>query len=172
LAISASLVVAGSVERTGAPSQVLAGTVPRGVYDLDAASLSALASANAEAQAVGEIIGRSTSTILLGAAASELAVKRQPLQDYQVLHSAVHGILSTKFPTRSALILRPAGSEDGLLQAGEILTLVCERTSSRSRRATPDQCGPVKTACPAWSDRSRRRRTRSSRTCGRQINSV
>ena len=35
----------------------------------------------------------------------------------------MHGIVSTKVPTRSALLLRPAGSEDGLLQAGEILTL-------------------------------------------------
>ena len=61
--------------------------------------------------------------MLLGEAANEQEVKRQPLQDYQVLHFAVHGILSTKVPTRSALVLRPAGSEDGLLQAGEILTL-------------------------------------------------
>jgi CHAT domain-containing protein len=34
----------------------------------------------------------------------------------------VHGILSTKSPTRSALLLRPAGPEDGLLQAWEILS--------------------------------------------------
>jgi hypothetical protein len=40
-----------------------------------------------------------------------------------VLHLAAHGIMSTKFPARSALVLRPAGVEDGLLQAREILDL-------------------------------------------------
>jgi CHAT domain-containing protein len=123
LAISAAPVMEAAVERTVAVSRPAGGSVPRGVYDLDAASLPALPSANAEAQAVGEILGSSTSAVLLGEAANEQEFKRQPLQDFQVLHFAVHGILSTKIPTRSALVLRPAGSEDGLLQAGEILTL-------------------------------------------------
>ena len=52
---------------------------------------------------------------------SEGALKREPLQDFKVLHFAVHGILSTKSPTRSALLLNPSPSEDGLLQAWEIL---------------------------------------------------
>ena len=43
--------------------------------------------------------------------------------DYRVLHLAAHGIMSTKFPARSALVLRPSGVEDGLLQAREILDL-------------------------------------------------
>jgi CHAT domain-containing protein len=60
--------------------------------------------------------------VLLGEAATELALKRQPLDQYRVLHFAVHGILSTKSPTRSALLLRPASPEDGLLQAWEILS--------------------------------------------------
>ena len=50
-------------------------------------------------------------------------MKQAPLRDYDVLHFAVHGVLSTKVPSRSALLLRAAGSEDGLLQAGEILEL-------------------------------------------------
>lgn len=97
------------------------GTVGRGVYDLDVTQLPSLPSANDEARSVGAALGASQSTILLGEAATEQALKRQPLFDYGVLHFAVHGIVSTKYPARSALFLRPGGADDGLLQAGEIL---------------------------------------------------
>lgn len=56
-------------------------------------------------------------------AATEAAVKAQPLSEYRVLHLAAHGIVSTKVPARSALVLRPSEAEDGLLQAREILNL-------------------------------------------------
>jgi CHAT domain-containing protein len=95
----------------------------RGVYDLDLTKLAPLPSADDEARAAGTLLDATKSTVLLGAAATELAVKRAPLQDYDVLHFAVHGVLSRKVPSRSALVLRAAGGEDGLLQAGEILEL-------------------------------------------------
>lgn len=63
------------------------------------------------------------STLLTGGAATEQAVKQQPLHEFRVLHFAVHGVTSTKFPARSALLLHPAGAEDGLLQAREVLGL-------------------------------------------------
>jgi len=50
-------------------------------------------------------------------------VKQQPLGEYRVIHFAAHGIVSTKYPARSALVLLPGGGEDGLLQAREILSL-------------------------------------------------
>jgi CHAT domain-containing protein len=61
--------------------------------------------------------------VLVREAATEAAVKAQPLVDYRVLHLAAHGIVSTKVPARSALVLRPSDAEDGLLQAREILNL-------------------------------------------------
>jgi CHAT domain-containing protein len=99
------------------------GAVPRGVYDLDPTQLVPLPSANDEARAVGSTLGSATSIVLLGDNATEVELKGQPLQDFRVLHFAVHGILSTKSPTRSALLLRPGPSEDGLLQAWEVLNL-------------------------------------------------
>ena len=98
------------------------GAIARGVYDLEATQLPALPSANDEARSVGAAFGP-TSTVLLGDSATELELKKQPLQDYRVIHFAVHGIVSTKFPARSALVLRPGGTEDGLFQAREILAL-------------------------------------------------
>jgi CHAT domain-containing protein len=97
--------------------------VPRGIYDLDVSTLPPLPSANDEAKAVAALLGPGASVVLLGGAASEQQVKKEPLQDFDVLHFAVHGILSTKVPSRSALLLRPGGDDDGLLQAGEILQL-------------------------------------------------
>jgi len=100
-----------------------AGPVTRGVYDLDASQLRPLPLAAEEAESVRAALGASGSQVLVKDAATEAAVKAQPLADYRVLHLAAHGIMSTKFPARSALVLRPSGVEDGLLQAREILDL-------------------------------------------------
>jgi CHAT domain-containing protein len=95
----------------------------RGVYDLDAAQLRPLPLAAEEAQFVGEVFRPKQSHVLVKEAATESALKAEPLADYRVLHLAAHGIMSTKVPARSALVLRPSGTEDGLLQAREILDL-------------------------------------------------
>jgi tetratricopeptide (TPR) repeat protein len=55
------------------------GTVARGVYDLDATQLPPLPSANDEARAVAATLGAVHSTILLGDAATEQALKGQSL---------------------------------------------------------------------------------------------
>lgn len=94
----------------------------RGIYDLDTAELPELPFAEDEARAVAATFGAG-STVLAGDAGTELEFKRQPLNEYEVLHFAVHGVVSTKFPARSALVLRAADGEDGLLQAREILTM-------------------------------------------------
>lgn len=121
LAVSASQTTSiASPSSTGAPSPF--GTISRGVYDLETTQLPALPSANDEARSVGAALG-TTSTVLLGDSATELELKKLPLHEYRVLHFALHGIVSTKFPSRSALVLRPGGAEDGLFQAREILSL-------------------------------------------------
>jgi CHAT domain-containing protein len=96
--------------------------VTRSIFDLDGTQLRPLPSANDEARAVASALGDS-ATLLIGDAATEQAVKQQPLGDYRVLHFAVHGVTSTKFPARSALLLHPGGADDGLLQAREVLGL-------------------------------------------------
>ena len=63
--------------------------------------------------------------LLLGASATESAFKQSDLDAFRIIHLAVHGIASTAFPDRAALILLsdPAASEDGFLQAPEIVQL-------------------------------------------------
>jgi CHAT domain-containing protein/Tfp pilus assembly protein PilF len=119
LAVSASQPAQVPQETTNGPA---ASAVTRGVYDIDAGQLPLLPFADDEARAVAATLGAG-STLLVAEVGTESALKKQPLHEYAVLHFAVHGIVSTKFPARSALLLRPDGSEDGLLQAREILTL-------------------------------------------------
>jgi tetratricopeptide (TPR) repeat protein len=119
LAVGASEV--GDNDGTAKPAPGDGSGIPRGVYDLDVSKLPPLPSASDEAKAVASLLGPARSVVLLGDAASEEQVKKEPLQDFGVLHFAAHGILSTKVPSRSALLLRAGGADDGLLQAGEIL---------------------------------------------------
>jgi len=61
---------------------------------------------------------------LLGASASEFAVKSRDLRRYDVVHVAAHAVADEEHPERSAILLSPgAASEDGLLQAREIESL-------------------------------------------------
>jgi CHAT domain-containing protein len=97
------------------------GTVNREVFETDTGQLIPLAAANGEARLVADALGRG-GVLLTGTAASESALKKQPLDRFRVLHFAVHGLVSTKFPERSALVLYPdaAAGEDGYWQAREV----------------------------------------------------
>ena len=96
-------------------------TIDREVFDAGQPQLRPLPAANGEARTVAGILG-GNSVMLLAEAATESALKRQPLGQFRVLHFAVHGLVSTKFPDRSALLLYadPASNEDGFWQAREI----------------------------------------------------
>jgi CHAT domain-containing protein/tetratricopeptide (TPR) repeat protein len=104
-----------------APNQKPFGKINREVFDFDQSRLRPLPAANGEARIVAGMLG-GESVMLLGESATEGALKKQPLGDFRVLHFAVHGLVSAKFPDRSALLLYPdpATSEDGLWQAREI----------------------------------------------------
>ena len=59
--------------------------------------------------------------MLVGARASEKALKERDLRSYAILHFAAHAIADEARPERSAVLLSPgAASEDGLLQSREI----------------------------------------------------
>jgi CHAT domain-containing protein len=97
------------------------GTIDLEVFDAGQSQLRPLPAANGEARTVAGILG-ANSVMLPAEAATESALKRQPLGQFRVLHFAVHGLVSTKFPDRSALLLYadPSKNEDGFWQAREI----------------------------------------------------
>jgi CHAT domain-containing protein len=65
------------------------------------------------------------SAVLLGARATETNFKQLPLNQYKVIHLALHGYVDPEYPDRSALVFAPEQphTDDGLLQVREIRDL-------------------------------------------------
>lgn len=97
---------------------------PADVYDLAGHPLHNLPSTKDEVIEAAETFG-GKSVELLGTNATETAFKSEPLGQFRIIHIAAHGIASTQFPDRSALVLGedPGKRDDGLLQAREIRAL-------------------------------------------------
>lgn len=86
-------------------------------------TLGALPHARREGLAVVRHLG-GDSKLLLGADASERAIKDAELSRYGIVHFAAHAIADQDNPERSAIVLTPGDdTEDGLLQAREISEL-------------------------------------------------
>ncbi|MEO8126673.1 MAG: CHAT domain-containing protein [Bryobacteraceae bacterium] len=84
-----------------------------------------LPSSEDEVRVAQAVFPKDKSRRLLGTAATESAFKRVPLQNFRVIHLAVHGFADSTFPDRASLVLlsdRSAG-EDGFLQASEVAQL-------------------------------------------------
>lgn len=111
------LAVAAGTDGLGTPS----GPVRRNMFDIRGAALPPLPAANSEARLVGEAMGPK-SVVITGQAATEAAIKKQPLARYRVLHFAVHGLAAPDHPERAGLVLFPdeASAEDGLWQLRDI----------------------------------------------------
>jgi CHAT domain-containing protein len=82
----------------------------------------ALRYARNESRAIERHVGNAET--LMGARASERALKSRDLGRYDILHVAAHAIVDESRPERSAILLAPGDAgEDGLLQPREIETL-------------------------------------------------
>ena len=100
------------------------GRIERGIADLSGIGLHDLPQTRAEVEEIGKLVG-SDAVILLGKDATETGFKKQPLDQFRILHLAVHGFADTQYPERSALVLGadPQSDDDGLLQVREIIRL-------------------------------------------------
>jgi CHAT domain-containing protein len=107
-----------------APQPNLLAMVTRAVSGPERAQLVALPESRREVEAIAGYLPK-PSTILLGGEATETAFKHLPLDQYRVIHLALHGYADPEFPDRSALIFAPQVSsmDDGLLQVREIRRL-------------------------------------------------
>ncbi|MFY9912299.1 MAG: CHAT domain-containing protein, partial [Candidatus Sulfotelmatobacter sp.] len=114
----------GGAGRRIPPPASIRGRIERGIADLSGIGLHDLPETRAEVEEIGKIVG-SDAVILLGKDATETAFKNQPLDQFRILHLAVHGFADTQYPERSALVLGadPQSADDGLLQVREIIRL-------------------------------------------------
>jgi CHAT domain-containing protein len=84
-----------------------------------------------EVRTVAAALGGGADSVLLGAAASESALRAHPLDQYRILYFATHGLLPGELHCQAepGLVLSPPAAaarnteEDGLLEAGEVATL-------------------------------------------------
>jgi CHAT domain-containing protein len=113
----------GSGRRILLPASIR-GRIERGIADLSGMGLHDLPETRAEVEEIGKIVGPD-AVMLLGKDATETGFKKQPLDQFRVLHLAVHGLADTQYPERSALVLGtdPQSDDDGLLQVREIIRL-------------------------------------------------
>jgi CHAT domain-containing protein len=113
----------GASKRLPTPTSVR-GRIERGLADLSGIALNDLPQTREEVEEIAKIVGPD-AVILLAKDATETAFKKEPLDQFRVLHLAVHGFADTQYPERSALVLGadPKSGDDGLLQVREIIRL-------------------------------------------------
>lgn len=102
---------------------------PSGSAGVDLSDLAPLPGAARELEALASVFGQDRATLLVGEEAREEALAALPLEDYDILAFAVHGLAGG---TRAgleepALVLAPGRGEgaaaDGLLMASEVMRL-------------------------------------------------
>ncbi len=121
---TASLLAVGNVAYPASGPSPNTTRETRGMFDATGSAITALPSTADEIAAISAVAGPRT-VVLEGRAATEKALKSQPLRSFSILHLAVHGVADSKFPDRSALVFGSdaAAHEDGLLQVREIESL-------------------------------------------------
>ncbi|RKG92668.1 CHAT domain-containing protein [Corallococcus terminator] len=113
-------------DRSAAPEGATVVASARGGVFGETASLGALPEARREGHTVEASLEDTAvrPRLLVGAEASEQALKATALDDVRILHLAAHAVVDVEAPERSALVLAPgAAQEDGLLQPREISEL-------------------------------------------------
>lgn len=93
----------------------------RGISGPERSELIALPESRHEVESIAADLPK-PDTVLLGASATETEFKHLPLNQYNVLHLALHGYADMEYSDRSALVFAPEsnGPDDGLLQVREI----------------------------------------------------
>jgi len=106
------------------PPTTLLATIHRAVSGPERRNLVALPESRNEVETIASDFPK-PSTILLGNHATKTAFTELPLNEYKVIHLALHGYADPEFPDRSALVFAPQSSpaDDGLLQVRDIRTL-------------------------------------------------
>jgi CHAT domain-containing protein len=93
----------------------------RGTMGPERSLLGPLPQSQHEVESIADSLPK-PSKLLLGSDATETHFKQLPLNEYNVLHLALHGFVDLDYPDRSALVFAPQTekTDDGLLQIREI----------------------------------------------------
>jgi CHAT domain-containing protein len=106
-----------------APPGTMLATIRRAVSGPERSELVALPGSRYEVETIAADLP-GPSTILLGSRATEANFLHLPLDEYNVIHLALHGYVDPEFPDRSALVFAPQPPlNDGFLQVRQIRQL-------------------------------------------------
>jgi CHAT domain-containing protein len=96
----------------------------RTLFKVEATRIGSLPGSEKEVLSIGRLFEKD-ATLLVGRKATESALKSQPLEEFRILHLAVHGFTDLTFPERTTLVLAEDRNspEDSLLQDREIRDL-------------------------------------------------
>ena len=93
-------------------------------YGVDFSEIPNLPGTEEEIRSAAGILGAEDARLLTGQSGTETEFKSARLNQFRIIHLAVHGKANAKNPDRAALIFRPdPPQDDGLLEPGEILAL-------------------------------------------------
>lgn len=95
----------------------------RSLYGGSGFDFASLPHIRTEVEAIATLFPNDRRKVCLDDAAGELAVKGEKLSGYRRLHFAAHGAIDQRNPSRSGIVLRAGGGEDGVLQMAEIFRL-------------------------------------------------
>jgi CHAT domain-containing protein len=90
--------------------------------DLKSADPPALPDSRDEVESIAAMVPK-PSTVLIGPEATKQRFESLPLSNYRVLHLALHGVVDSVFPDRSALLFAPSKEDNGRLEAKDIRRL-------------------------------------------------
>ena len=114
----------GGILTEGAP-QTISADLPGAVQSGARFVFPRLPYSRQEVLNIARLFAPQNRAIFMQGAATEAIIKKTPLEKYDVVHFACHGLFDEKYPFRSALVLSPDQNqeEDGLLQVREIYGL-------------------------------------------------
>ncbi len=131
LAVFADPVLEASDPRLGATpqqsSRVAAAALRTAARPSPGVELGRLLSTSYEAQAIADLVPADRRLVASGFAASRAAVLGAPLADFRYLHFATHGLVDSRYPGLSALVLSQfdehGATQDGYLRLDDIYNL-------------------------------------------------
>ena len=93
-------------------------------YDTEPSKLPDLPGSAEEIESASATLGTRRCLLRLGTEGTETAFKASGVDEFRIIHLAVHGIANAKNPDRAALVFRPSPpADDGFLEPREILQL-------------------------------------------------
>jgi CHAT domain-containing protein len=131
LAVFADPVLEASDPRLGAtqqePARVAAAALRTAARPSPGVALGRLLSTSYEAQAIADLVPAERRLLASGFAASRAAVLGSPLADFRYIHFATHGLVDSRYPGLSALVLSQfdehGAGQDGYLRLDDIYNL-------------------------------------------------